>query len=78
MIEILSNPPGISRKLYNRDAAFLYVITLVHNGHADWRFPTPDEWVNSPLGYMTWHQGRIDNDRFSNNLSYRIYPVRDL
>lgn len=78
MIEILSKPPGISQKLYNCDAAFLYVITLVHDGHADWRFPTPDEWINNHLEYMAWHQGRVDDDRFSNNLSYHIYPVRDL
>lgn len=63
------------------DEAWLYCLTLEHNGYKDWRMPTYRERIEFGF-FSTWDQGDISD--FIRNIwvthltCCRIVPVRDL
>jgi hypothetical protein len=54
------------------DEAWVYCVTLEHNGHKDWRLPTFVEWSNSSE-LLGWYENST-----SHETAVRIVcPVRD-
>lgn len=56
----------------DEDTAFLYCLTLSHDGYKDWRFPTREEFnAHSNI----WYEGK----NYTNSSGYamwRVLPVR--
>jgi hypothetical protein len=57
---------------FTYDEAFLYCLTLDHNGHKDWRMPTVDEY-NNKIAVYYWYEDRRVTDIFFR----KVNPVRD-
>lgn len=59
--------------LTDKDTAFLYILTLTHDGHKDWRFPTRSEFdVSGDI----WFEG-VNYTNSHGEIKWRAQPVRD-
>ncbi len=72
MIE--SAPISPTRLTY--DEAWLYCLTLEHNGHHDWRMPSYDERINLGCCFGTWDMNRLWQYKGEKE-KLRVAPVRD-
>jgi hypothetical protein len=57
------------------DEAWLYCITLEHNGHRDWRLPT---WHEMNSHQMRNYSGWTNPYRPTLRFQMLVYPVRDI
>jgi len=58
-----------------QDEAWLYCITLEHDGHRDWRLPT---WPEMNSHQMRNYSGWTGPYRTNLRIQMLVYPVRDL
>ena len=52
--------------------AWLYCLTLTHNGHKDWRLPTFDEYIVTSDLRDCWY----DDAFYDTGILKHTYPVR--
>ena len=67
--------PISNHELYSYDEAWLYCLTLSHNGHKDWRMPDiMDSWTYPSVELHGW----FEDDWQYNQGPYTVTPVRDI
>ena len=57
------------------DQAWLYCITLSHNGHKDWQMPSMGLWLSSHK-IQGWASGHEHGNLFSTTQHRSVTPVR--
>jgi len=63
-----------TKKKMSYDDAWLYCLTLTHNGYKDWRLPKILEYSSSSDFRLCWYEG----DEYAGERHWHTVPVRDV